>query len=129
MKEKNSEMEGFYKTYYFIIKKLWFINSVLIIGSLILKRVDWSGGFLVGCLAAHFFFSSIKRDIEKMAKLKNFSRQMAFKGHLFRFFGTGLIFAIGLYTKKINLWTMLIGFFTLHFLLFCVRISPTEKGE
>ena len=125
---KKEDFKGFYETYNFIIKNLWLINAVLIVGSAILHRYNWAFGFLSGSIAAHFFFFSLRRDIEKMALSSNFSPKMAFKGHLFRYFGVGIIFALSLYTKKVNLWTMIIGFFILHFLLFIVKMNSTKEG-
>ncbi len=121
--EENSSLKNFYLTYSYIIRKLWFINSILALAALFNQRVDWAIGFLTGSLAAHFFFFMLKRDIENMAEQYNFSQGKAFAGHLVRYLGVGVIFALAISSGFANIITLFTGFFMFHAVLLIMKLS------
>lgn len=127
--EENEPLVNFNRVYLYIIKKLWLVNAILASAALLYNQVTWAMGFLVGSAAAHFFFFMLRRDIKKMADTQNFSPGKAFAGHLYRYLGVGLIFALVISSGFANIFATFTGFFMFHIILFLIKLSGKEEKE
>ncbi len=125
----DENLKKFYKTYHYIIRKLWTVDFALALVAILMGYDKWAIGFLVGGAAAHFFFYRLRKDIEKMAARQNFSTGQAFAGHLFRYVGVGVIFALAISSGFANMWSIFIGFFVFHLILFMIKFGEKEKKE